>query len=72
MLYKSSIKRKVKSVKGSETKLYLSSDIIIYNDKIAIISLEKNNLSGVEITNQEMVKTQKSLFDIVWEVAKSL
>jgi sugar-specific transcriptional regulator TrmB len=54
------------------SKFYISNDIIIYNNIIAIISLEKNNLVGVEIENTEIAKTQKSIFNIVWEVAKPL
>lgn len=53
-------------------KFYMTSDIMIYNNIVAIMSLEKGNLVGVEIENAEIAKTQKSLFDIVWEVAKPL
>jgi sugar-specific transcriptional regulator TrmB len=47
----------------------ITNDIIIYNNVFAIMSLEKNNLVGVEIENAEIAKTQKSIFDIVWHVA---
>ena len=53
-------------------KYYLTNDIIIYNNILSIMSLEHGNLVGVEIENAEIAKTQKSLFDIVWEVAKPL
>ena len=53
-------------------KFYISSDIIIYNNTLAIMSLEKDNLVGVEIESAEIVKTQKSIFDIIWEVAKRI
>lgn len=53
-------------------KFYISNDITIYNDTMAIISLEKNNLVGVEIENAEIVKTQQSLFQIVWATASPL
>jgi len=53
-------------------KFYLTNDIIIYNNIVAIMSFEKENLVGVEIENAEIAKTQKSLFDIVWEVAKPI
>ncbi len=56
----------------SSKKYYITTDIAIYNDVISIISFEKDNLVGVEIENKEMAKTQKSIFDIVWEVAKPL
>lgn len=51
-------------------KFYITNDIAIYNNILTIASLEKSNLVGVEIENEEIAKTQKSIFDIVWEVAK--
>jgi len=54
------------------TKFYISNDITIYNNVIAIASLEKNNLVGIEIENKEIAKTQKSIFDLVWTMAKPL
>jgi sugar-specific transcriptional regulator TrmB len=53
-------------------KFYISNDIAIYNNIVSIASLEKDNLVGIEIENEEIVKTQKSIFDIVWEGAKPL
>lgn len=53
-------------------KFYISNDIAIYNNIVSIASLEKANLVGIEIENEEIAKTQKSIFDIVWEGAKSL
>lgn len=55
-----------------EDKFYITNDIAIYNNIIAIISLEKDNLVGVEIENSEMTKTQKSIFDLVWDVASPI
>lgn len=52
-------------------KFYITNDIAIYNDTVSIISLEKDNLVGIEIENAEMSKTQKSIFDIVWEIANN-
>jgi sugar-specific transcriptional regulator TrmB len=62
--------------KGNEIRIIpstvynITSDIIIYNNVFAIMSLEKDNLVGVEIENAEIARTQKSIFDIVWRVAK--
>lgn len=53
-------------------KFYLTSDIVIYNNIVAMMSLEKDNLVGVEIENAEITKTQKSLFDIVWGIAEPI
>lgn len=52
-----------------DNQFCLTNDIAIYNNTLAIISLEKDNLVGVEIENEEIAKTQKSIFDIVWEQA---
>ncbi|MDD3647010.1 MAG: helix-turn-helix domain-containing protein [Candidatus Dojkabacteria bacterium] len=53
-------------------KYRITNDIAIYNDIIAISSFDKNDLVGVEIENKEMANSLKSIFDIVWEVAKPL
>jgi len=52
-------------------KYYITNDILIYNDVFAIISLEKGNLLGVEIENEEIAKTQRSIFDLVWSIGSS-
>jgi sugar-specific transcriptional regulator TrmB len=63
--------------KGNEIRIIpsrvydITNDIIIYNNVFAIMSLEQNNLVGVEIENAEIARTQKSIFDIIWRVAKS-
>ena len=61
---------KVKTIPNK--KFHITNDIAIYNNVVAIISLEKDNLVGIEIENEEITKTQKSIFDIVWEIAKPL
>jgi len=43
----------------------------IYGNKVAIISLEKEPL-GVVIENEDIVKTQKVLFNLLWKLAKHL
>ena len=50
-------------------KYYITNDILIYNNIVAIVDLEKDDLVGVEIENAEIAKTQKSIFDIIWDVA---
>ncbi|MBU0976276.1 MAG: helix-turn-helix domain-containing protein [Patescibacteria group bacterium] len=51
-------------------KFYITSDTSIYNNTVSIMSFEKEALAGVEIDNKEMASNQKSIFNIVWEVAK--
>lgn len=66
--YRNTLKLRIIPLK----KYYITNDILIYNNTIAIINLEKNNLVAVEIESEEMAKTQKSIFDIVWDVALPL
>lgn len=56
----------------SSSKLYITNDITIYDNTLAIASLEKDNLVGIEIENKEIAKTQKSIFDLVWSTAKPI
>lgn len=50
-------------------KFPITSDIAIYNDKVAITCL-KGKLSGVIIENKEMAHTMRTLFYLAWETAK--
>jgi hypothetical protein len=49
---------------------YISSDIMIYNNVYAVANLDVNNPIGVEIINEEITKTQLSIFNILWKIAK--
>jgi sugar-specific transcriptional regulator TrmB len=66
--YKSAINMRI----IPSSRFYITNDIAIYNNVVSIASLEKGNLVGVEIENEEIAKTQKSIFEIVWEVAKPI
>lgn len=46
----------------------MDSDITIFDDKIAMVSLQQ--LFGVVIENQELTNTMKSFFDLVLTIAK--
>ena len=50
-------------------KFPLSSSIIIYDNKVGIVSL-KGKLIGVIIENKEIANTLRSIFNIAWEGAK--
>jgi len=41
----------------------------IYDDKVAVVSLEKGFEFGVLIESAEFAKTQKSIFDLAWRGA---
>ena len=49
-------------------RYYITNDILKYNNIFSLMSLEKNNLLGVEIENDEIAKTQKSIFDLIWSI----
>lgn len=52
--------------------LYVSGDTTIYNNVFAVCYWEHGEIVGVEIENQELVKTQKTIFEILWKMAKPL
>ncbi len=50
--------------------LDIDSECFIYQDKIAFVSFEEENLKGVIIQDKEMNKLQSLLFDNLWKIAK--
>ena len=50
--------------------LHLNHNLDIYNDTLAIYYWEENDVFGVEIQNQKIADTQRSIFEILWKVAK--
>lgn len=44
----------------------------IYNNKIAILSFNKENFIGIIIEDAELNKTQKLIFEKIWKQAKSV
>ncbi len=57
------------AIQISSKKFSLSSDIVIFQDKVIIAAL-RGHLSGVLIENKEIAETLKNLFDIAFEGAK--
>ena len=51
-------------------KLEIKHDTYIYNDVFAFYHIYKGELFGVEIHNAEIAKTQKQMFDILWDQAQ--
>jgi sugar-specific transcriptional regulator TrmB len=47
-----------------------NNEINIYNDKVAIVSLAKNELFGVIIESHEIAKVHKAMFQLAWKAAK--
>lgn len=55
-----------------EKKFSISGDTTIYNNVFAVAWWKQGEVVGVEIENPELVKTQKSIFEILWKLAKPL
>lgn len=49
---------------------YVSGDVAIYKNVFASMYWTKGEIVGIEIENEELVKTQKSIFKILWKQAK--
>lgn len=47
-----------------------ANEINIYNDKVSIVSLAKNELLGLVIESHEIAKTHKSIFEMAWKAGK--
>lgn len=52
-----------------ETSLYVSGDTTIYNSTFAVCYWQQGELVGVEIENEELVHTQKTIFETLWSQA---
>ena len=44
----------------------------IYNNVVALLSYDKDDIFGVEIHNDKLARQQEQLFDLLWSQAKSL
>lgn len=53
-----------------ESKFYIAGDTSIYNNVFAYCVWNHGEVIGVEIENPEIVKTQRSIFNILWEIAE--
>lgn len=51
-------------------KLYVSGDTSIYSNIFAVAFWKQGEVVGVEIENAELVKTQKSIFELLWSQAE--
>lgn len=51
--------------------LDIDSECFIYQDKVALVSFEKDNLKGVLIQDKEIAKMQNLLFEKLWKISKA-
>lgn len=47
-------------------------ETLIYNNVVALLSYENNDIFGVEIYNEKLARQQEQLFDLLWSQAKRL
>ena len=48
------------------------NEINIYDDKVSIVSLAKNELLGIVIESHEIANTHRSIFELAWKSGKKL
>lgn len=53
-----------------EKLLTISGDTTIYNNVFAVTYWKHGEVVGVEIENSQLVKTQKAIFEILWNMAE--
>lgn len=53
------------------SKIEIKHDTMIYNNVIAFYHQFNGELFGVEIHNAEIVKTQKQIFELLWQMAQT-
>ena len=49
----------------------IKHDTYVYNDVFTFYNFIKGELFGIEIHNAEIAKTQKQIFEVLWQMAKS-
>ena len=62
--------RELKAIENPN--FYIYGDTYIYNNVYAVNFYDKEEIVGVEIENPEIVKVQKSIFDILWKIARPM
>ncbi len=66
--YKRNNPKKYVNIKFIDEKLPTTK--IIYGNKLAILTFEKENSIGIIIENKQIVDTERKLFELLWKVAK--
>lgn len=56
---------KIKFIDGKKYPMYLEMEI--YDNKVSFMTFSDKKLIGVIIENEEIYKTQKSIFEIIWD-----
>jgi HTH-type transcriptional regulator, sugar sensing transcriptional regulator len=67
--HKRTAKKDNRKIKFLDFKL--KSQIVIYENNAAFITISDEELVGIKITNKFIIETQKQLFEILWKVASN-
>ncbi|MDD4289842.1 MAG: helix-turn-helix domain-containing protein [Patescibacteria group bacterium] len=68
--YLTNYDKSVTDIKFIDAKKYpFSLEMEIYDNKISFMTFSEKKLIGVVIENEEIYKTQKSIFEIIWDNA---
>ena len=46
------------------------SEVYIYNERVAFVSFDQDNLRGLIVKDKSMFEMQKMMFEKLWEVAE--
>src|SRR3989344_6923982 len=63
-------KKELREIKFLPKGFKINTHTQIYGNKMAILTLNKEELVGIIIENKDIVETQKSLFWELWKIAK--
>jgi len=67
--YLASFKKPLQEARVLPSTVKLSTDIVIFDNKLAMISYS-GELHGVVIESSSIVETQKAMFEIIWQMAR--
>ena len=69
--YKKRNKEEFRDLRFLPSDFKINTANFIYNNKIAILTMKKEEIIGVIIHNKEIIETQKSLFEYLWTISNS-
>ncbi len=68
--FKQRDKSELREIRFLPRDFRINTHIQIYQNKIAMLTLRKEELIGVIIENRDIVETQRSLFEVLWKLSK--
>jgi sugar-specific transcriptional regulator TrmB len=65
--YRKKGKKELREVRFLSDNFKINTTTFIYNNKVAIMVAKENNLVGLLIESKEIVETQRSVFELIWQ-----